>query len=149
MGGLFGIRLSDRLSLNAEVTLDRSNLNGPIPIRQQWFFRTSLSPLIHLPAGAFATAIGPRVGLYSVSSDYDIGTANVEARDSGFSTGLNAGAFLPLSAQAAIGLLLSFDVMWGRRTCIATGAFQSGAIQQCGPTTDIGKVLGLAAGLLF
>ncbi len=149
MGGLFGIRASDRLSLNVELTLDRSNLNGPIPIRQQWFFRTSLSPLIHLPAGAFATAVGPRVGLYSGRSDYDVGTANVELKDSGFSTGINAGAFLPLSAQAAIGLLLSFDVMWGRRTCVPIGTFQSSATQQCGPTTDIGKVLGLAAGLLF
>jgi hypothetical protein len=146
IGGLFGVRLGDRLSLGGEVTFDRSNVSGPAGSPQTWFFRTSVSPLIHLPAGSLEVALGPKLGIYTFTWRYNVAGASVETRDTGYSTGINAGAFTALSPQTSIGLLLSFDVMWSRPTCILDVGVH---LQKCGDTTDVAKVLGLTGGVLF
>jgi hypothetical protein len=144
IGSFFGGRLGELLSMNGELTVDRAKINSPIDL-QQWFFRVSFSPLVHLPAGLLEVGLGPKVGIYSVSTNYpDTGTT-IPTASSGYSTGLNAGVFAPLSPSAAIGGLLSFDLMWSKRTC----ALGLGGTAQCGPTTDVGKVLGLTGGALF
>ena len=144
---MLGARLGDRFSLNGELTYDVSNVSGPVTLEQERFLRASVSPLIHADARGMELGIGPKVGLYSRRSRYDAGGADLEVTDSGYSTGVNAGAFVPVSAQVSLGLLLSFEVMWARPTCFAT-AFGS-PVQPCGGTTDVGKLFGLAGGLLF
>jgi hypothetical protein len=146
-GGLLGVRVGDRLSVNGELTYDVSNVSGPITLEQERFFRGSVSPLVHVDARGLELNIGPKVGLYSRRSRYDAGGADLEVTGSGYTTGLNAGAFVPVSPQVSLGLLLSFEVMWARPDCFAD-AFGS-PVQPCGSTTDVGKLLGLTGGLLF
>ncbi len=146
-GGLLGVRVGDRLSVNGELTYDVSNVSGPITLEQERFFRGSVSPLVHVDARGLELGIGPKVGIYSRRSRYDAGGADLEITGSGYSTGINAGAFVPVSPQVSIGVLLSFEVMWARPDCYAT-AFGS-PVQPCGSTTDVGKLLGLTGGLLF
>jgi hypothetical protein len=144
IGALFGGRVSQLLSINGELTIDRAKINSPIDL-EQWFFRASLSPLVHLPAGPVEVALGPKLGIYWVSTNNSGTGTTIESASSGYLTGLNAGALAPLSPSTAIVGLLSFDLLWSRRTC-ATGF---GSEAQCGSTTDVGKVLGLTGGLLF
>jgi hypothetical protein len=144
IGSLFGGRIGDLVSINGEVTVDRANVHSVLNI-QQWFFRTSLSPLVHLPAGRVEVELGPKLGIYSVSTNYSDTGATIETASSGYSTGINAGMFASLSAQTSIGGLLSFDLMWSKRTC----ALSLGGTATCGSTTDVGKVLGLSGALLF
>jgi hypothetical protein len=143
---MLGVRIGDHLSLNGELTYDVSNVSGPVTLEQERFLRASVSPLIHVDARGMELGIGPKVGLYSRSSRYDAGGADLELTDSGYSTGINAGAFVPMSPQVSIGLLLSFEVMWARPTCFADSLLVE---QQCGSTTDAGKLLGLTGALLF
>jgi hypothetical protein len=144
IGSLFGGRIGELFSINGELTLDRANVDSVVNIRQ-WFYRTSLSPLIHLPAGPVEVSLGPKLGIYSVSTNYSDTGATIESASSGYTTGLNAGVFAPLSPRTSIGGLLSFDLMWSNRTC--AGSF--GGTTQCGSTTDVGNVLGLTGGVLF
>jgi len=144
IGSFFGGRVGELLSINGELTIDRTRINSPGDV-QQWFFRTSLSPLVHLPAGPVEVGLGPKVGIYSVSTNNSGTGQTIESASSGYSTGLNAGVFAPLSPAMAIAGLLSFDLMWSKRTC-ASGL---GGEDQCGPTTDVGRVLGVTGGVLF
>jgi hypothetical protein len=144
IGSFFGVRVSELLSIDGELTIDRAWIKSEIDL-EQWFFRASLSPLVHLPAGSAEVALGPKLGIYSVDTNYpDTGTT-IESASFGYSTGLNAGVIAPLSPAIAIAGLLSFDLMWSKRTC----ALSFGGTAQCGSTTDVGKVLGLTGGLLF
>jgi hypothetical protein len=144
IGALFGGRIGDLLSINGEVTLDRANINSVIGL-QQWFFRTSLSPLVHLPAGSLEISLGPKLGIYSVSTNYSDTGLTIETASSGYTTGINAGVFVPVSTRTSIGGLLAFDLMWSTRTC----ALALGGTAQCGSTTDVGKVLGVTGAALF
>ena len=144
VGSLFGGRLGNLVSINGEVTFDRANINAVFPL-QQWFFRTSLSPLLHLAAGPVELGLGPKLGIYSVSTSQSDTSLTIKTASSGYSTGINAGVFAALSAQTSIGGLLSFDVMWSTRTC----ALSLGGTAPCGSTEDVGKVVGLSGGVLF
>lgn len=144
VGSLFGARIGDLVSINGELTFDRANIDSVIGL-QQWFFRTSLSPLIHLASGPVELSLGPKLGIYSVSTNYSDTGLTIETASSGYLTGINGGVFAPVSAQTSIGGLVSFDLMWSKRTC----ALSFGGTAQCGSTTDVGKVFGLSGGVLF
>jgi len=146
-GGLFGVRVIDQLSLSAELTVDHSKINQPVYVEQDWYFRVSLSPIVHVRVRSLELALGPKLGFYSVSSTYDAGGARVDVTDSGYATGVNAGVFTAISTELSIGLLLAFDVMWSQGICVATAGI--GIVEKCGPTKDVGEVLGVTAGLLF
>jgi hypothetical protein len=144
IGSLFGGRIGDLVSINGEVTLDRANINAVINLQQR-FFRTSLSPLVHLPAGPLEISLGPKLGIYSVSTNYSDTSLTIETASWGYTTGINAGIFAPVSPRTSIGGLLSFELMWSTRTC----ALSLGGTAQCGPTTNVGKVLGVTGAVQF
>lgn len=144
-GGMLGVRIGGHLSLNGELTYDVSNVSGPVTLEER-FIRASVSPMIHLDAHGMELAVGPKIGRYSRSSRYNNGNANIDRTDSGYSTGLNAGAFVPVSPQMAIGFLLSFDVMWSLPNCAWIGI---NFLVQCNSGTNTAKVLGLTGALLF
>ena len=148
LGGLIGGRVGEVLSINADVTFDLSNRND-VPSRdiyREWTVGLALGPLVHLPAGPLELAVGPKLGIFVIDIDRTIGGVPTTVGATGFSAGVNAGAFVPVYGRTSIGMLLSFALLWIQR-CRTI----SGTAEACDSfaTTSAGKVIGVAAAALY
>jgi hypothetical protein len=150
IGGLVGGRVSEVLSLNWELTLDVANVDNPPTTKSssEFAFDFGFSPTIHLPAGAAELLLGPKLGVFWVHTDiHDPATYNSEGRQgTGILGGVNAGAFMSVSANVSLGLLLSFEFRKIEHGCAAN----ADEIALCDLARDrAATVFGLTAAALF
>lgn len=112
-GGLLGVRLLPWLSLNGEITYDKSwiqSLEGGNP--SEAFVDFALSPLFHWTHGRGELVLGPEIGYFTSSEAYTsmaTGT-RVTGSSSGRVLALNAGVFARVNRYVSLGGMLSFEV---------------------------------------
>jgi hypothetical protein len=112
-GALLGVRLLPWLSLNGEVTYDKSwiqSLEGDNP--SEAFVDFALAPLFHWTPGRADVVIGPELGTFKSWETYrSMATGTqVSGSSSGLVVGLNAGAFARVNRYVSLGGMLSFEV---------------------------------------
>ena len=78
----------------------------------------AFSPLFHASAGIGEFVVGPKLGFWSSSLE---GTTpnfpNTEGSQTGWAYGLNVGAFAGVTDGAAIGGLVSYQMVYLSQTC--------------------------------
>jgi hypothetical protein len=119
LGGLLGVYLPRRISLNGELTVDIINSDDPHAFWKTGGTRTALafSPLVHLPAsqrGAVEIALGPKLG-YRWTSISSITSEVMKAR--GYVAGVNAGVFAR-GGVVMLGGLTSFEMSETSTACV-------------------------------
>jgi hypothetical protein len=122
VGGLLGVRLLSWLSLNGEVTYDKSwiqSIEGGNP--SESFVDFALSPLFHWTHGVAELVVGPEIGYFtSTSKETSMLTGGEFASSSsGLAAGLNAGIFVRMNRYVSLGGMLSLEVRDARRYCQA------------------------------
>jgi hypothetical protein len=140
LGAIVGGRLVPWLSIDAEVTYDRSLFHGGVDASES-FVDLSLSPLLHVVRGPVEIVFGPEVGYFRRSSSgrpEGLGLV-VDDSSTGFAAGLNAGVFGRLNRHVSLGGLLSFELRKDRRYCVV----RPGQAEICTTSTflDSGVVL--------
>jgi len=149
IGGLFGGRVIDLLSLNWELTFDVSNVDSPPSMTgvSEWAFDFAFSPMVHLPAGPAELLLGPKLGVFWVRGTINNSSYLNETRQgTGLVGGINAGAFMHVSASTSIGVLLSFELRKIEHACNVN----PDEIALCSLARDTSaKVVGLTAAALF
>jgi hypothetical protein len=113
VGGLLGVRLLPWLSLNGEVTYDKSwiqSLEGGNP--SESFVDFALSPLFHWTHGRAELVLGPEIGYFTSSETYiSMATGTqVAGSSSGLVVGLNAGVVARVNRYVSLGGMLSLEV---------------------------------------
>jgi hypothetical protein len=103
IGGIFGFNLPPFLSLNGELTFDLLNPTGSASDYSEVMYDVAFSPLFHLRIPQLEFVVGPKIGYYGyyVSDSWGGSSNDLE---SGYSYGLNVGAFVPLGRMAIGGL---------------------------------------------
>jgi hypothetical protein len=148
-GAFLGGRTSDLVSLNGEVILDFSNVQGVQSTFSERAYHFVFSPLFDFAAGAVQLVVGPKLGIFVLSYEHLEGDISSSTELTGFSIGLNAGLFLPVSAHTSVGVLLSFDLAGANRSCVLGTGFGGGG-EYCGsPAAQNPKILGMTGGVLF
>jgi hypothetical protein len=148
IGMLVGGRVNDAVSLNAETTYDRSNVSiqGASDLSyttHEWVLDTVFSPLFRLPAGSLELVLGPKFGLFIISSQTPTSMAQVL----GYTLGANVGLFMPVSPATSFGALLSLGLRQAIQQCptLAGTSVSCGAVN----TDGFAQVVGLSAAAMF
>jgi hypothetical protein len=118
-GTLLGVRLLPWLSLNGEVTYDKSWIQiTESDNSSESFVDLALSPLFHWTHGDAEVVVGPEIG-YFTSSFTAMSHAGGEfaSSSSGLAIGLNLGVFAHLNRYVSLGGMLSFEARNARRYC--------------------------------
>ena len=118
-GSLIGGRLNDRLSLNADLTVDVSNVGiaGSFGFRREYSIAFAFAPLLQMPARRLEIVVGPKVGLFVLNTEISSGDVTGETSQRGVVFGIDIGVFVPVSQTT------SWACCWlsssGRRTTSA------------------------------
>jgi hypothetical protein len=142
-GTFLGGRLSDLVSMNAELRLDVTN-PGDLPAGTdvtEVAFAATFSPLIQVPVHVVEIVIGPKLGGIIVKQTLGDATGKVHNDGLGFVAGGNVGVFVPVAPPTSLGVLLSLEVVKLAAICN----------EVCVSNGDVpaSVVLGLTAAALF
>jgi hypothetical protein len=119
VGGLLGVRLLRWLSLNGEVTYDKSWFPHGETNPSESFVDVALSPLVHWTHAGIELVAGPEVGAFTSSETATSMLTGTEIASSslGLTLGINVGAFVRVNPHVSLGGMLSFEVRNARRYC--------------------------------
>ena len=143
VGALIGGRLTDEISVNAELTFNAANVDPVLGPIQESMVGFALSPLWQLPTGPVEIVFGPKAGMFF--TERQTGTTS-EGNSRGWVLGVNAGLFKPVSAATSFGVLLAYELSRATRVC-----GRQGATETCYPGSGEGlvRLLGVTAAVLF
>ena len=151
LGTLIGGRITETLSLNWELTFDISNIDEPAgsPSSSEFAFDFAFSPLVHIPAGPAEIVLGPKLGVFWVSTDVHDNTvsySSVSHQGTGVVGGITAGTFMAVSGSVSLGVLLSGELRRIAHSCAVT----DGEIALCDLARDsAASIIGLTAAAIF
>jgi hypothetical protein len=152
LGSLIGGRLNDRLSLNADLTVDVSNIDGPAGsflgsarIRE-YSVALAFAPLLQVPARPLEIVVGPKAGLFVMDTEITSGGVSAATSQQGMLFGIDTGVFLPVSATTSMGVLLTFEFRKPNDGCTA---FSQSGVCSAGSTSGLASIVGLTAAVLF
>jgi hypothetical protein len=151
VGGLVGLRVSDHLTINGELTFDVVNANH-LPAQDTFYSETDvtvgLSPLVNFPVGGIELAFGPKFGGWAADySQTSLARGDGDGSYTGFDFGANGAAFVQVGRKLWLGGLLAFDLRTYGGSCFRPFS----GVERCSstnlPTSD--KVVSLSALLMF
>jgi hypothetical protein len=145
-GSLIGGRLNDRLSLNADVTVDVSNVASAGSGFQEYSIALAFAPMLQLPARPLEIVVGPKVGLFVLNTELTSGDVTAGSTQRGVLFGIDTGVFLPVSATTSLGVLLAFEFRRANDVCQYT--FEAGLCAS-GAASGLASIVGLTVALLF
>ena len=146
LGSLIGGRLNDLLSLNADVTLDISNVNGAGSGFREYSISLAFAPLLQVPVRLLEFVVGPKVGVFIVDTELAAMGFTTSSTQPGVVFGVAAGVFLRVSATTSMGVLLAFDLRNGNNVCPTS--FSQGVCTS-GAASSLASIVGATAGVLF
>ena len=94
-GAMIGGRTSDLVSLNGELILDFSNVQGVQSTFSERAYHFVFSPLFDFAAGAVQLVLGPKLGVFVLSYEHLEGDISSSTELTGFSAGVNAASSYP------------------------------------------------------
>ena len=148
VGSIVGGRFSDRLSLDADMTFDLSNVHGVPPgdSFREWTFALAICSLFQIPVGPLEFLTGPKAGYAFSRAEWRRMGVTENDRATSLLVGLDAGVFMPVSPQTSVGVLLSLELRYLQHVCRKTTG-----VEVCDPysQSDATKIVGLSAGALF
>jgi hypothetical protein len=156
LGTLLGGRVNELFSANGEVTFDVINLAVPAGVTaSEYMFHFTFSPLLHFRSPGAELVIGPKIGGWILGGHssgpetygYVTTTASADIEARGWTVGLNAGAFLPISDRAGLGVLVSYARLRLTHSCVTVSGSSAG--QACRDSGDDLGVIGLHVAALF
>ena len=149
-GALLGARIGEKFSLNGEVTIDLVNVKnaraGTQANRSE--LDLAVSPLLHFRTRALEVVVGPKLGLWFGNFGLTSGGQTLDTETArGLVGAVNAGVFLPVSKDMALGGMFSLVLKSFSRTCHTL----IGQAETCNPSPslDAEKVVGFNVGALF
>jgi hypothetical protein len=145
-GSLLGGRLNDRLSLNADLTVDISNAGRAGGAFREYSIALSFAPMLQLPARLLEIVVGPKVGLFILNTETTSGGGRFGGTQPGVVFGIDAGVFLSVSPTTSMGVLLAFEFRQANDACETT--FQVGLCAS-GAASGLASIVGLTAAVLF
>jgi hypothetical protein len=150
IGALIGGRVNEQLSLNWELTFDIANIDNPpaTPSSSEFAFDFAFSPLVHIPIGPAEIVLGPKLGVFWVSTDvHPAGGYDSESHQgTGILGGITAGTFMAVSSNVSLGVLLSGELRKMEHAC----AVSTGEVALCDLARDkSASVIGLTAAAIF
>jgi hypothetical protein len=148
VGSIVGGRFSDRLSLDADMTFDVSNVHGVAPgdSFREWTFALAICSLFQIPVGPLEFLTGPKAGYAFGRAERRMMGVTEQDRSTALLVGLDAGVFMPVSPQTSLGVLLSLEFRFPQHVCRKTTG-----VEICDPYagSEAAKIVGLSAGALF
>jgi len=151
IGTLIGGRVNEQLSLNWELTFDISNIDrapGAPTSSSEFAFDFAFSPLIHIPIGPAEILLGPKLGVFWVSTDIhqDTSYASQSHQGTGILGGITAGTFMAVSSTVSLGVLLSGELRKIEHACTVN----AGEVALCDLARDgSAAIIGLTAAAIF
>jgi len=149
-GTLIGGRVNEQLSLNWELTFDISNIDTApaAPSSSEFAFDFAFSPLIHIPAGPAEILLGPKLGVFWVSTDVhqNASYTSQSHQGTGILGGITAGTFMAVSSTVSLGVLLSGEIRKLEHACTVN----AGEVALCDlARDDSATIIGLTAAAIF
>ena len=123
LGTLIGGRINELMSLNWELTFDVSNIDRApaAPTSSSEFaFDFAFSPMIHIPAGAAELVVGPKLGVFWVSTDVRPVATYSDSQShqgTGILGGITAGTFMSVSSTVSLGVLVTGELRKIEHAC--------------------------------
>jgi hypothetical protein len=146
-GSLIGARLNDLLALNADVTVDISNISGAPSGFREYSISLAFAPLLQVPVRLLEIVVAPKVGVFHLDTALATTGGTAGYTQQGVVFGMAAGVFLPVSPTTSMGVLLAFDLRNGSNAVCATSFVQGGCAS--GAASGLASVIGATAGVLF
>jgi hypothetical protein len=150
IGTLIGGRINEMLSLNWELTFDISNIDEPVgaPDSSEFAFDFAFSPMVHFPAGPAEILLGPKLGVFWVSTDiHNNSTYTSESHQgTGVLGGITAGTFMAVSSSVSLGVLVSGELRKIEHSC--TVAVDEIALCDLA-RSSAASIIGLTAAAIF
>jgi hypothetical protein len=148
LGALLGGRMSPQFSLNGELTIDVLNPSNSSTNTTFVDLDLALSPLLHVPAGNLELVVGPKLGFRSYAAQTTAVGGTSETTVTGFTAGINAGAFVSLSPGGTqIGGLINLEARTASELCVKQTGFSDVCTSMNMPSAS--KVLGITGAVLF
>jgi hypothetical protein len=134
LGAILGGRATEVVSANGEITVDVFNFDTSAGGSASGsMFQMTLSPLFHAAKANADIVIGPKLGVWALSSRASAGGVSTSVEERGWTLGANAGVFFPVGqGSTALGLLFSFANLQVTRACQSI----SGSAEQCSGDVD-------------
>ena len=134
LGAILGGRATEVVSANGEITVDVFNFDTSAGGSASGsMFQMTLSPLFHAATASADIVIGPKLGVWALSSRASVGGVSTSVEERGWTFGANAGVFFPVGqGSTALGLLFSAASLHVTRAC---GSI-SGSAEQCSGDVD-------------
>ena len=145
-GSLIGGRLNDRLSLNADLTVDVSNVGIAGSGFREYSIAFAFAPLLQIPARLLEIVVGPKVGLFVLNTEFSSGDVRGRDHQPGVVFGIDTGVFLPVSPTTSMGVLLAFELRRANNVCQNT--FEGGLCAS-GAASSLASIVGLTVAVLF
>jgi hypothetical protein len=163
LGVMMGGRLSPfndkgvRLSLDGELRFQPINFKD-VPPGESWSgtqFEIGPSPLLHVPFQMGEFVVGPKIALFGYEANYTFPDTNgfdTTTREnwSGWSWGINTGAFFAVSRLLSLGAMVSLSFRKPLEKCVTPGSGVTAGIEECQQLEYAWEqVLGVHAAALF
>jgi hypothetical protein len=134
LGAILGGRATEVVSANGELTVDVFNFETSAGGSASGsMFQMTLSPLFHAARANADIVIGPKLGVWALSSRASAGGVSTSVEERGWTLGANAGVFFPVGqGSTALGMLFSFANLQVTRACQSV----SGSAEQCSGDVD-------------
>ena len=145
-GSLIGGRLNDRLSLNANVTVDVSNVASSGSGFREYAVALAFTPLLQIPARPLEIVVGPKAGLFVMDTEITTMGFTISASQQGVLFGIDTGVFLPVSATTSMGVMLAFELRRANDPCVG---ISQGGLCTSGNANGLASIVGMTAAVLF
>lgn len=149
IGTLIGGRVNEQLSLNWELTFDISNIDTTpaAPSSSEFAFDFAFSPLVHFPLGPAEIVLGPKLGVFWVSTDVHPALYTSQSHQgTGILGGITFGTFMAVSTNVSLGVLLSGELRKIEHACTVN----AGEVALCDlARDDAASIIGLTAAAIF
>jgi hypothetical protein len=116
-GLLAGWRASGILSINVQGLIDQVHTASQLAFKPYWVREAALAPLVHLWNNELEFVFGPRLGLWSMSADYEPPFDGATEHRRGWTMGMNAGFMLRTRVGLSLGVLIDVHTREGNRAC--------------------------------
>jgi hypothetical protein len=148
IGALLGWRVTELFSANIGLVGDIANDNPPPGYSEsEYLGHLTFSPLLSVGTASVEFVIGPKAGVWRLST-HITGSEQLDATAWGWTLGLNAGVFFPVSEGVSLGGLFSYESLQPLNLCATVASSSAG--EQC---TSDGlsslDMIGLAFALLI
>lgn len=145
-GSFLGARLNDRISLNADLTVDISNAGRAGGAFREYSIALAFAPMLQLPARLLEIVVGPKAGLFILNTETTSGGVTYGGTQPGVVFGIDTGVFLSVSPTTSMGVLLAFELRQANDDC--QNNFQV-ALCASGAARGLASVVGLTVAVLF